>query len=56
MVIGGGNAAVSSAIAAEELADHVLILERSPQHIRGGNTVTPATPASGCVLLIHPAS
>lgn len=37
-VIGGGNAAVSSALAADDLGARVLILERSPRHMRGGNT------------------
>jgi tricarballylate dehydrogenase len=38
VVIGGGNAALVSAMAAEDLGARVLILERSPQHMRGGNT------------------
>jgi tricarballylate dehydrogenase len=38
VVIGGGNAAVVSAIAAEELGARVLLLERAPQHMRGGNS------------------
>ena len=38
VVVGGGNAAVASAIAADEAGARVLILERSPQHMRGGNT------------------
>jgi tricarballylate dehydrogenase len=37
-VIGGGNAGVASAMAAEEAGARVLILERAPQHLRGGNT------------------
>lgn len=38
VVIGGGNAAATSALAADDLGARVLILERSPQHMRGGNT------------------
>lgn len=38
VVIGGGNAAVTSALAADDLGARVLILERSPRHMRGGNT------------------
>jgi tricarballylate dehydrogenase len=38
VVIGGGNAAVVSALAAEELGARVLILERAPRQMRGGNT------------------
>lgn len=37
-VIGGGNAAVVSALTAEESGARVLILERAPRHMRGGNT------------------
>jgi tricarballylate dehydrogenase len=38
IVIGGGNSAVTSAIAADAAGARVLILERSPIHMRGGNT------------------
>lgn len=38
MVAGGGNAAVVAAIAAEEAGCRVLILERAPVHMRGGNS------------------
>jgi tricarballylate dehydrogenase len=38
IVVGGGNAAVSSAIAADDSGARVLILERAPQYMRGGNT------------------
>ncbi len=38
VVVGGGNAAVVSAISAEELGARVLILERAPRRMRGGNT------------------
>jgi tricarballylate dehydrogenase len=38
VVIGGGNAAAASALAADDLGARVLILERSPRHMRGGNT------------------
>ena len=38
VVIGGGNAAVASAMAADDLGARVLILERAPRHMRGGNT------------------
>lgn len=38
VVIGGGNAAIVAAIAAEEVGARVLVLERAPKHMRGGNT------------------
>jgi tricarballylate dehydrogenase len=38
LVIGGGNAAVVAAMAADDLGCRVLVLERAPQHMRGGNT------------------
>lgn len=38
VVIGGGNAALVSALAAEESGARVLVLERAPRHLRGGNT------------------
>ena len=38
IVIGGGNAALCAALAARHVAGRVLILERAPEHMRGGNT------------------
>src|ERR1700680_1605537 len=38
IVIGGGNAALCAAIAARHLVQRVLVLERAPEHMRGGNT------------------
>jgi tricarballylate dehydrogenase len=38
VVIGGGNAALVSALSANDLGARVLVLERAPQHLRGGNT------------------
>lgn len=38
IVIGGGNAALCAAIAARHNGARVLLLERAPQHLRGGNT------------------
>jgi tricarballylate dehydrogenase len=38
VVVGGGNAAVVAAMAANDLGARVLILERAPQHMRGGNS------------------
>jgi tricarballylate dehydrogenase len=38
IVIGGGNAALCAAIAARHLVPRVLVLERAPEHMRGGNT------------------
>lgn len=38
VVAGGGNAALVSAIAADEAGCRVLVLERSPLHMRGGNS------------------
>jgi tricarballylate dehydrogenase len=38
VVVGGGNAAVVAAMAANDLGARVLILERAPRYMRGGNT------------------
>ena len=38
IVVGGGNAALCAALAARERAPRVLLLERAPEHMRGGNT------------------
>src|ERR1700722_5694251 len=38
IVIGGGNAALCAAIAARHAVPRVLVLERAPEHMRGGNT------------------
>jgi tricarballylate dehydrogenase len=38
VVAGGGNAALVAAIAAEEAGCRVLVLERAPVHMRGGNS------------------
>ncbi|WP_396449581.1 FAD-dependent tricarballylate dehydrogenase TcuA [Actinomadura sp.] len=38
VVVGGGNAAVVAAMAANDLGARVLILERAPKYMRGGNT------------------
>jgi tricarballylate dehydrogenase len=38
IVVGGGNAALCAALAARETGCRVLVLERSPEHVRGGNT------------------
>ncbi len=38
IVVGGGNAALCAALAARQTANRVLILERSTQEMRGGNT------------------
>src|SRR5579863_9674988 len=38
IVLGGGNAAICAAIAARHLVPRVLLLERAPEHMRGGNT------------------
>jgi tricarballylate dehydrogenase len=38
VVVGGGNAAVVAAMAAADAGATVLILERAPRHMRGGNT------------------
>lgn len=38
VVAGGGNAALVAAIAAEEAGCRVLVLERAPAHMRGGNS------------------
>ena len=38
IVVGGGNAALVAAIAAKHRAERVLLLERAPEWIRGGNS------------------
>src|SRR5260221_3931711 len=38
IVIGGGNAALCAALAARHVVSRVLLLERAPEHMRGGNT------------------
>jgi tricarballylate dehydrogenase len=38
VVVGGGNAALCAALAAAGQGARVLVLERAPQHLRGGNT------------------
>ncbi len=38
IVVGGGNAAMCAALSARESGARVLVLERSPEHERGGNT------------------
>ena len=38
IVVGGGNAGLCAAIAAREAGVRVLLLEKAPEHLRGGNT------------------
>lgn len=38
IVVGGGNAALCAAIAARHVTNRVLVLERAPEYMRGGNT------------------
>jgi succinate dehydrogenase/fumarate reductase flavoprotein subunit len=38
LVIGAGNAALCAALAAQDRGARVLVLERAPEHLRGGNT------------------
>lgn len=38
IVVGGGNAALCAALTARHIVPRVLILERAPEHMRGGNT------------------
>ncbi|MDR7481270.1 MAG: FAD-dependent tricarballylate dehydrogenase TcuA [Armatimonadota bacterium] len=38
IVVGGGNAALCAALAAREQGARVIVLERAPQHMRGGNS------------------
>jgi tricarballylate dehydrogenase len=38
IVVGGGNAGVSAALAARHAGGRVLLLERAPEHMRGGNS------------------
>jgi tricarballylate dehydrogenase len=38
VVLGGGNAALCAALAARHIVRRVLVLERAPEYMRGGNT------------------
>lgn len=38
VVAGGGNAALAAALSAKRQAGRVLVVERAPRHMRGGNT------------------
>ena len=38
IVVGGGNAGLSAALAARQSGARVLLLERAPEHMRGGNS------------------
>ena len=38
IVVGGGNAALSAGLAALERGAKVLVLEKAPEHLRGGNS------------------
>ena len=38
VVAGAGNAALCAALAAREAGARVLVLEKAPVHLRGGNT------------------
>src|SRR3984957_17521200 len=38
IVVGGGHAALCAALAARHIVPRVLLLERAPEHMRGGNT------------------
>ena len=38
IVVGGGNAALTAALSAAERDASVLLLERAPEHLRGGNS------------------
>lgn len=38
VVVGAGNAALSAALAAREHGASVLVIEKAPEHLRGGNT------------------
>ncbi|MFQ6029148.1 MAG: FAD-binding protein, partial [Dehalococcoidia bacterium] len=36
IVVGAGNAALSAAIAAKEICESVLVVEKAPDYFRGG--------------------
>src|SRR5262245_58297347 len=38
VIIGGGNAGLSAALTARRAGAHVLVLERAPRELRGGNS------------------
>ena len=38
IVVGAGNAALSAAMAAKEISESVLVIEKAPEYFRGGNT------------------
>ena len=46
VVIGGGNAAMCAALAARERGAEVLVLERAPEHERGGTRGSPPAPCA----------
>ena len=41
VVVGAGNAALNAALSAAERGASVLVLERDPAHLRGGNSYFP---------------
>ena len=38
IVVGAGNAALCAALSAREQGGRVLVLEKAPEHLRGGNS------------------
>ena len=38
IVVGAGNAALSAAMAAREISESILVVEKAPEYFRGGNT------------------
>jgi len=49
IVVGGGNAALCAALSAREQVERVLLVERAPEHNRGGNSVFTA----GSFRMVH---
>ena len=46
VVAGAGNAGLCAALAAAENGARALVLEKAPEHLRGGTPTSPAPPSA----------